>query len=69
MYLCKYRPFKDESINNLQIYNEYQYVFLSMHQLLFTDYVTDPRSKMTGGWSFVFFAILNLVFPNLWLVV
>ena len=67
-YLVEYRPFSDPQINNLEIINEYAYVLLSIHQLCFTDFAAGAEVKNIAGWSFVFFAILNLLFPNLFLV-
>jgi len=69
VYLIHFRPFQDAQMNQIQIFNEYAYLVISMHQLCFTDFASGPEVKILAGWSFVGVAILNLLFPNLFLVV
>ena len=68
LYLIHFRPFFEPVVNTLQIINETAYLMLSMHQLCFTDFASGPEVKNIAGWSMVSFAVLNLLFPNLYLV-
>jgi len=68
LYLIEFRPFVEKEINQIQIVNELAYVALSFHQLCFTDFAS-AEVKNIAGWSFVTLAVLNLLFPNLYLVV
>jgi len=67
-YLCIVKPFADSQTNPVNILNELTYVIISLHQICFTDYVTDPETKNLVGWSMVVFSVLNMLFPNLYLV-
>jgi len=49
--------------------NETFYVLVSYHQLAFTDYVSRPAAKNLMGWSMVMFSLVNLIYPNLWMVI
>jgi hypothetical protein len=69
LYLVRFRPFLDESMNNLQIINEGAFVVVSYHQLCFTDYVQSAAGKSMMGWSMVLVALSNLIWPNGYLVV
>lgn len=69
LYLAKYKPFIEDFDNKLQLINEIVYVILAYHQLMFTDYVTEAETKSMVGWSWVMVALVNLVFPNLYLVI
>jgi len=69
LYMVKFRPFLDEEMNKLQIINEYVFVVITYHQLLFTDFVDDASSKNLMGWSFVLCSLGNMIWPNGYLVV
>jgi len=68
-YLISYRPFIEPEMNTIQIINEVYYTVISYHQLMFTDFVNDASGKNLVGWSMVCMCLLNLVFPNLYLVI
>ena len=68
-YLIRYRPFIESEMNNVQIINEVYYTVISYHQLMFTDFVQDASGKNLVGWSMVCMCLLNLIFPNLYLVI
>ena len=56
-------------MNNLETWNEYAFLVISMHQIAFTDFATDAQIKNMMGWSFVACSVANLVFPNLYQVI
>jgi len=69
LYLAHYKPFFDERLNQLNLFNEGLYCILTYHQIAFTDYNTDIDTKLTMSWSMVYLSIAHLLFPNSYFVI
>ena len=59
-YLIKFRPFSERLQNNLEIFNEFCILLASYHLYLLTDYVSDPHTRSTFGWSMILLTCVNL---------
>ena len=64
-YVLLIRPFKNNEMNNLQIFNESCIMLANYHMLLFTDYISDIYMKFDIGWSLIavtlFMILANLI--------
>ena len=69
MYLTVMKPYMERWINQLDMVNELGYLLLSYHMIGFTDINPSIENKRTLGWSMVTMAILNLLIPNVFLVI
>ena len=68
IYLVSYKPFINSEINTFQVINQFFILILIYHHLLFTDIVSSPEIKLTAGWSFILFSIINFFWPNFFLL-
>ena len=59
-YLINVRPFEGQFENNIEISNEIWLLFLSYHQISFTDICLFPETKITMGYSMIVFSALNM---------
>jgi Zn-dependent protease len=69
LYLVHFHPFFNKTVNKLQVFNEGIYLLISYHQLMFTDFQRDIDTKIRAAWSMVALALIQLVIPNIFLVV
>ena len=52
-YLIEYRPFEEDKLNKLEIFNEITNLVLLYHMLMFTEWISDASSRYLVGWSFI----------------
>ena len=69
MYLAVIKPYKEAWINKLDMLNELGYLSLSYHMIGFTDINPIVENKQILGWSMVGVAVLNLMMPNIFLII
>ena len=69
LYLAKVQPFVDPMTNKVNLLNEYCYYMISMCYFIFTDYNPNPVVKVYCGWFVVLVGILNLIWPNGYIMV
>ena len=68
LYLVVLKPFKDKSVNKLEVINEIAYLLITYHQIGFTDINPRVEIKEKIAWSLIVISLMNLIFPNLYLV-
>jgi len=64
-YLLHVKQFKDKFLRISQVANEIFIMFCSYHQILFTDFVSDPLFKYNAGSSMLAMCFINFAFPNM----
>ena len=69
MYLVVMKPFVDKLTNNLESINELCYLLISYHQIGFTDVNPNVEIKILIAWSLIAMSVMNIIWPNLYLVV
>jgi len=60
IYLLTFWPFEDPIFTKIELMNEITSLFLLYHMFTFTDWVPSATSMYISGWSFCFFACLNM---------
>lgn len=47
------QPFKEETFNYLEMFNEMCVLFAGYHLIVFTEFVAEVDSKNMAGWSII----------------
>lgn len=64
LYLAHFKPFIDKRQGMINFWNEFTYYIVSMIYLTFTDYNKDAMLKLIMGWVVIIIVIINLIYPN-----
>ena len=67
-YLLVMKPYECPYTQKLEVINELTYTVISYHLICFTDFNPDPEAKLFFGYTLIGCSILNMLFPNLYLV-
>ncbi len=59
-YVGYVRPFKDETFNNLEFFNEFTVIGCLIMCFIFTDFVDDAEIKRYTGWVMIFVVLFNI---------
>lgn len=59
-YLYLYRPFDDDLVLKLEIFNEFTNLVLLYHILLFSDWISDASTRYLIGWAFIGANAINM---------
>lgn len=69
LYLASIAPYVDTSENLIAVNNELAYYIVSLMYLCFTDFNESAEVKIFTGWFVIMVLILNLLWPNGYLMV
>ena len=64
VYLIKFKPYVNQSVNRVHIVNEVFLVGITYHLLVFTDYAQTAETKYLAGWSMLLMSVANFLVPN-----
>ena len=65
LYLVTVKPFLDRDMNHLMVVNEFFFLAILYHLIVFTDYAQTAEIKFNAGWSMLLISMANFVWPNL----
>lgn len=72
IHLGYLKPFKSRYLNRIYLFNEYMIGVVSVHMLLFSDYIPDHETRNGAGWSMagwiIFTIIVNMIFALYWAI-
>jgi hypothetical protein len=60
-YLTSHRPYINEMVNDIEIFNELTILSMSYMILLFTDFLDDPELKLTLGFIYCGIIMTNML--------
>jgi hypothetical protein len=60
IYYIKFRPFRTDYLNRIELFNEATYLTCVYLSIMCTDIVTDQSTKVAMGWVFIIVIVLNL---------
>jgi hypothetical protein len=60
-YYINNKPFIENKINKIEIFNEICLYFICVAYLLFTDYENDYNAKWSIGFACIFFIVINFI--------
>ncbi len=61
IYFISAKPFAEEKVNNLHLFNEACIMLANYHMLLFTDFTNSTSLKFEIGWSLTFLVSFMII--------